>query len=270
MKDILLDLRGYKHYRCFIKRMNQTAKDWGMAKTHYRNPSGATWNSRMSPRDLSILGEHAIENALILQAWQQEVETIEVQGPSQRIVKIVNTVLESGKPTMGDYLIGGKSGSWGTKNKSHLFFCRTKQGDLILSIFAKDETSFEHIYDIGNELCRFAEGEDTGIHINHLIKCGGGYCIVFVGQASIYDAFNADEEYIPASVTKVMTALVALMYHDDLNSDVIVRSIDITSGSGSHFTAGDRVRLIDAISIMLLESSNTMANAIARTIGGEI
>lgn len=270
MKDVLLDFRGYRHYRRFTKRMNQIAGEWGMTKTHFRNPSGASWNSRMSPKDLTILGGHAIENALILHAWQQEAETIEIQGTGQRTVRIVNTVLESGKPTMGDYLIGGKSGSWGTYNKSHLFLCRTKMGDLILSVFAKDEVSFEHIYDIGDELCRLVEGEETGTNLKHLIQCGGGYCIAFVGQTGIYDAFNADEEYIPASVTKVMTALVALMYHDDLNSDIIVRPIDISSGSGSHFTAGVRVRLIDAISIMLLESSNTMANAIARTIGSEL
>ena len=110
MKDVLLDFRGYRHYRRFTKRMNQIAGEWGMTKTHFRNPSGASWNSRMSPKDLTILGGHAIENALILHAWQQEAETIEIQGTGQRTVRIVNTVLESGKPTMGDYLIGGKSG----------------------------------------------------------------------------------------------------------------------------------------------------------------
>ncbi|OUO24532.1 hypothetical protein B5F86_15045 [Lachnoclostridium sp. An298] len=74
-------------------------------------------------------------------------------------------------------------------------------------------------------------------------------------------------EIIPASVTKIMTAMTALDFCPDLGEKIEFISSDLTDGSGAIFQAGDIVSLKDAIAALLLPSSNMAATAIARNIG---
>lgn len=73
----------------------------------------------------------------------------------------------------------------------------------------------------------------------------------------------------PASVTKLMTAKVAF---DNLSmsESITIKSSDIQNGSGDTFYIGDVLYVGDAILAMLLPSSNTLANAIARVVGEKI
>ena len=64
--------------------------------------------------------------------------------------------------------------------------------------------------------------------------------------------------------------LCALNVANNLEEILTVRDGDITGGSGSEFFAGDKLKLIDAIRIMMMASSNTLASAIARHIGEKL
>lgn len=265
---IVYDFKGYQAYLRFVHRMNHTARDLGMIHTKFRNPSGATWKSRISPKDLIVLGSCAIEYEAILDLWSLARCEVQVSGPHPRVLPIVNTVLESGKPVMGDYLIGGKSGSWGEDHKAHLFLCHTSQGDLLASVLAHDRSSFLHIYDIGFELCRIVEGESQTPYLSNLVKHGGGYAGLLTHTGNYVCQENVDHVYLPASTTKVMTALIALKANPSQAGTITIRPLDIMSGSGSAFFPGDMLSFQDALRVMMMESSNTMANAIARTVGG--
>ena len=67
-----------------------------------------------------------------------------------------------------------------------------------------------------------------------------------------------------------MTVLCALDYIMNIHETITVKTVDIVGGSGSTFYNGDQLTMYDALRIMMMESSNTLANTIARTIGDKI
>ncbi|MDC4874266.1 serine hydrolase, partial [Acinetobacter baumannii] len=71
----------------------------------------------------------------------------------------------------------------------------------------------------------------------------------------------------PASVTKVMSVIVALESGMTLNTLLTVAAGDIATGSGNNLLEGDQITLLDALFNMMLPSSNTSANLVARSVG---
>ena len=81
---------------------------------------------------------------------------------------------------------------------------------------------------------------------------------------------NARERMGMASTTKIMTALIAAE-HGDLDKTVSVSPLAVgVEGSSIYLYAGEKLKLCDLISAMLLESANDAAAAIAIEIGGSI
>lgn len=85
-------------------------------------------------------------------------------------------------------------------------------------------------------------------------------------------AKNADQVMYPASMTKLLTALVAFEYGDP---ETMVNIQDMTGAScyspGSmlaYFQQGDQIRLRDLIGVMMVYSANDAASAIAIHVGG--
>lgn len=94
----------------------------------------------------------------------------------------------------------------------------------------------------------------------------------------IYDK-NADKKMYPASITKLMTAIVMLENIDDLENEYITYSetaLNLILGTGSAVYAGDglkvgeKVRARDALAALLISSSGDVAYAIAEHVGGTV
>ncbi len=85
-------------------------------------------------------------------------------------------------------------------------------------------------------------------------------------------AQNVNERIMPASLTKVMTAFVALKYGS--LEQVLVAGDDVyVNESGAQkigLKQGDRMTLDQALHILLIYSANDVANLIASNIGGSI
>lgn len=79
---------------------------------------------------------------------------------------------------------------------------------------------------------------------------------------------NADEPLPIASISKLMTALVALD-SGSLTDSVPISVEAIKAGGDSGFVAGETLSLHDAILAMLVASSNDAAAAIAERFGGD-
>lgn len=84
---------------------------------------------------------------------------------------------------------------------------------------------------------------------------------------------NIDTQLYPASITKIMTILIALE-HGNLSdiipfSDEAVNSLDPES-SRVGLTPGEEITLEDALNGLMLASGNEIANAIAERYGGTI
>lgn len=82
---------------------------------------------------------------------------------------------------------------------------------------------------------------------------------------------NSTEEHYPASITKVMTVLIALE-HCDLNEIVTFSkdSIDNTEGSGIARDYGEQMTMEDCLYAIMLASANECAYAVAEHVAGDI
>ena len=91
------------------------------------------------------------------------------------------------------------------------------------------------------------------------------------GKDSMY-AVKAHEKAYPASITKIMTAILAIKY-GDMNELVTISQNAVTLEEGSQrcgFIAGDMVTMDELFHGLLVYSGNDAANAIAENIGGSV
>ena len=97
-------------------------------------------------------------------------------------------------------------------------------------------------------------------------------------SAVLIDAFtgrilidkNASERHYPASITKIMTLIIA-MERGNIN-DIITVSADIpkTEGSSIYLEAGQTISLIDLMYGMMLQSGNDATMAVAEHLAGNM
>ena len=76
---------------------------------------------------------------------------------------------------------------------------------------------------------------------------------------------HSQEPRAIASITKVMTALVALEDRPDLDQRVVVSSSDVARASTTYLRAGDSVTKEDLLHLLLIASDNAAARALARS-----
>ena len=263
---ILRDPSGYFAYRRFIRKMKTATGAYGMSGTVFRNPCGASSYSSITPHSLSILGINAVKNEEILRMWACYTLQLQIYGKNSRTIQISNNVLYAGEPIMKSWLLGGKSGSW-FDNRAHLFLCEINHEKVIISVMSKDKYDFDHIYQIGADLCERVSSGATGEFLQHLIHSRGGYSIYNLTKQQYHEEHNQFSTFIPGSVTKIMTALIALGSKLPMDEWLTVHPIDLQEGSGSTFYPGDKICFHDALYAMMMESSNTLAHVIARSVG---
>ena len=80
---------------------------------------------------------------------------------------------------------------------------------------------------------------------------------------------NADEERLIASITKIMTAVVALE-HGELSARYKVTSADMVEGSSMYLQVGEELTLEELLYGLMLVSGNDAALAVAHCVSGEI
>jgi D-alanyl-D-alanine carboxypeptidase (penicillin-binding protein 5/6) len=100
------------------------------------------------------------------------------------------------------------------------------------------------------------------------IDCEGGAILVEYGTSNVVFEQDADKKWPPASLTKVMTAIIALE-HGDL-SDEVRFSKNATQQEKSilEINEGVRIPLYQLIEAMLIKSGNDASVAIAEHISG--
>ena len=91
------------------------------------------------------------------------------------------------------------------------------------------------------------------------------------GSGRVLYEHNADQPRLIASITKLMTALVALESGKDLEDVVTIQEEDVrTEGSALYLKPGEKVTLETLLYGLLLHSGNDAALAIARFCGGSV
>ena len=83
----------------------------------------------------------------------------------------------------------------------------------------------------------------------------------------LYD-LNKDEPQLIASITKIMTCLVTIMYSDLEKQVVVDESVLESYGSSVYLEVGEEIKLIDLLYGLMLRSGNDAATQIAKTVAG--
>ena len=83
----------------------------------------------------------------------------------------------------------------------------------------------------------------------------------------LYD-LNKDDPQLIASITKIMTCLIAIMY-SDLNKTVVVDEDVLKSyGSSVYLEVGEEIKLLDLLYGLMLRSGNDAATQVAKSVAG--
>ncbi len=103
-----------------------------------------------------------------------------------------------------------------------------------------------------------------------------GAILCAVSDDGLYDLVlyekNADEQLYPASLTKIMTAIIALENESDLDAEFIAyaKSLEPLGKEVYYLMPGEKMAFRDYLNLMLVPSYNEAANVIAYNIGGSI
>lgn len=119
------------------------------------------------------------------------------------------------------------------------------------------------------KLCIVAE--DVNLESLDLSDVGAA-CLFDVNQKETLYSKSAHERMYPASLTKVMTALVAIKNGTKDQILTATENVKISESGAQlmNLKAGDTMTLDQALHILLIYSANDVANLIAESIGGSI
>ena len=268
-----------------------------MSGTHYASASGMTQNSYSTPQDGMKLIAAVASYREAMRIWATPSRSFSVFGENARTMSITNNVITGIGALMeaaGHKFLGGKGGSliYSDHHKAQLYLVDISGRAVALSLMALGEAGYTSIYPAAVELADMVAASlagqtpTEGENLAQIVEDSGGYaaCVLPL-PAGAYVNLETPAELLardnsisnaptvsryPASTSKTMTMLCALDYMTDPYEIITVKSGDIESGSGSTFYAGDRLRLMDALCIMMMESSNTMAQCIGRITGDKI
>ena len=293
----------------FMEEVNKKAAEIGMDKSWFLTPSGIALDDAVEVKlpykrtDSDVVGETvtmmthnesttgnmarmaaaAIGYPELGRIWRKENLTIELGGSERRTYIISHgtdfealestTYSEKARP-----YLGAKGGTWGN-SKSLIAVTRSDNGHLLAHAVT---TTSGNTYTPMGKLTDLAElslaGEDVSSQTIPDIN-GAVTLLVPSGATWLFDSYSyevlyqsgADSFFNPASTTKVITAMVALDWCHNIQTEIVILNpLDNVGYSGDRFLMGQTMTMEAALQAMILLSSNSMAHAIARTIGKKI
>lgn len=278
-----------EYMSAFISYMNAKASRIGMTNSVFESPHGQISTSSVTPVDLLKLGIYAAGYEEACRILSEKSRTFKIKGPHTR-----TAVIPDNGRLVTDVLLG-KGGSLRPSvthgitgyHRAEIMVMDAGGTPAVVSVMAKGSDAYDHIFDSLKEAFKLVSGtaQEQGENLDELIADGGGYAACMlppspscwtnystakVKALSTYVGNGEDRDCMPASTSKVMTLVCALDYMTDIHEPVTVMQNDIEDGSGSVYYAGDKMEMLDALATMTIESSNTLANTVARVTGRKI
>lgn len=120
------------------------------------------------------------------------------------------------------------------------------------------------------DLCVVTADVTEGIDAD--LSDAGAAALFDVSARDVMYAKNAHTRLQPASLTKIMTALVALKYGSKEQVLTATSAVNITESGAAlcGLMAGDTMTLHQALHILLIKSANDVAMLIAENVGGSV
>lgn len=133
-----------------------------------------------------------------------------------------------------------------------------------------DQTAMQAESSFASDLC---VGEDNLANENITLTGSDEHAALFsLDDKTVLFSKGMYEKVYPASITKIMTAILALK-DGSLNDTVTINWQDVDLESGSQVVGlqiGDKVTMNELLHGMLIHSGNDCAQAIARHVGGSM
>ena len=259
----------------FMRRVAEKAAALDMKTAYFENPSGLTWNSRASASDLLKLGMACAHHPVFSNIWSKTTAKIEVKGPHARTITLRHNYsdLAGWKAFTDKYpFLGGKGGSLSSSGKSvraHVIVTAIKGRRFVFAISGM-KSSKDDPFALDLEIAATIEAALRGEKapatplLDAHVAIGGGYAWSSFDGSMSHAGGNAESLHIPASTTKMITALCALDAAAGSTAPVVICQADITGGSGFQCYPGDEFTLEDALTAMILPSANTLAETLSR------
>lgn len=95
-----------------------------------------------------------------------------------------------------------------------------------------------------------------------------GALLVDAQTGQILYARNPDKHLLPASTTKLMTALIVFEHYRGFNGSIVPSEEDRAEPSNIPIVPGERISLWNMFNALLIESANDAARALGRSVAG--
>lgn len=301
--NIITDISDEDCINAYLEYTNRKIRNFGLTSTQFFDASGLSNNNKTTPAELLKIGMIAASNSSSIKYWGGNVITdsnnniiadnsvevniigkdpIIIQDPLGTDIKGTRYVTKSGRVENNSGVYRAVFMISPINKKPYAFSVMVLGENYIMNLFsyvAYIKRLFEEMEGLTVD---DAVLEEANTKLSEMVAAGGGYsAVALVDDISFYQQIpyvnlikllsyvndGQDNILCPASTTKIVTLMNTL---DLLNeSDVItIKTSDLAAGSGKDvLSEGDQLYVSDALYLLMRQSNNTVANALARTMG---
>ncbi len=267
----------------FIEEMNKKSRLWKMPGTMFKNTHGLATKGQISTaNDILRLTLQAAGSEQITKVWGAKQYVVRIKGKKARAITIRHTVKDAELEAAYD-LLGGKSGTLGLVTNHAVVLAQSKNApQTFVTVVLKSATKTSRYEDtkklldvLTQKVAAVAELPDetfTAVAAAGILLAGQPLHWTNLAELPSYGyyGFNETASLPPASLTKMMTALIMLENVANLSETFVIKDTDLLRGSGPKMQAGDEISFWDALYLMMLPSANTIAKAVGRVVGHKI
>lgn len=259
----------------FMAEVNKKAASIGMSNSSFVSPAGASDSTQTNAADMALLTLIASCYKEMAETWNKNSYTITPRNRNANInitTTVTNQTLEASYP-----ILGGKTGSW---NSSRALACVCKVGEKQVAGYVAGATSDEDRFLAMKELMDIAATIISGGSTTATVtKATSAVALLVPNYYTLsYEQQTPETLYtqagstqiVPASTAKIISGITMLDWVPDVNKTFKIIQDDQIGGSGNVFTTGDEISFKDALYAMMLPSSNSRAQAVARVVGNII
>ncbi len=265
----------------FVARMNEKAAQIGMQNSLFRDPAGM--DNLSTAHDLLRLLVCADHYRALDGVWNAPEYEVTVLGDMPRQQVVESTVV---KPRLETHyhILGGKTGTltrYNARNLAVILELPDRRERLaVVALYADGMNSeptsrFDAVRQIADAALQKLQDPAADLSGTEVCCKAAAACLIpAAGAAAGEDlpllfAKNAEEVLVPASVSKVLTAVCMMDAVDNLCETFDYNHFDTQIGGfyAEDFLPGDEMTFHQGLYAMLLPSSNVTAMAIARTVG---
>ena len=261
-------------YNAFVAYMNRKAQQLGMVNTTFVDPAGI--GNFTTAEDIFKLMLAAKDYKGLTDYWGKSSYTVNLGGPNSRKKTVQATYF---KYDLDDYyeILGGKTGTLAPYNARNLavYLGIPESDDQLLVVMLSATGTDGNAQDRYKTVRAIADYVLSGSNEEFDATCKSAIAarVKADGSYEILYQKNTLEKLVPASISKVMTAICALDLLEDKTAVLTYKQSDIDR-IGSYYTndfkVNDEVSFEESVPALILPSSNITAAMIGRTSGAEL